>query len=296
MYPRVTIKDSGMEDVSYHNNQLVYMTVYANQTWPELEKRLKKTKTVLFPVGSTEQHGHHLGVGADWIQAEAIAHRVGEKCDALVLPTLCYGVSGHHKEFTGTLTLSTGTYTEAIYEILKSLARYGVERVVFMNGHGGNNTGLMLAAKRARDDYGMLCAICTWWDILSNESILGHPAEQHAGYAETSFTLSARPEAVRIEKANCMATKQLDDDIQFTRAGLARYKNGVVKIPLQTADVTDTGSMTETHPDDHPSVEDYSKITPEYAEKLMIKVVDWMCSFLKDFDEMKYPESNIRRP
>jgi len=273
------------------------MTVYAYQTWPELEERLKTTKTVLFPVGSGEQHGHHLGVGADWIQADAIAHRVGEKCArALVLPTLCYGVSGHHKEFTGTLTLSTETYSQVVYEILESLSRYGVERVVFMNGHGGNNTGLTIAAKWARDDFGMLCAICTWWDILANEKINGHPAEQHAGYAETSFTLASKPEAVRMELANCMATKQIDPDIQFTRAGVARYKNGIVRIPLQVADVTDTGSMTETHPDDNPSVYDYSIVTPEFAEKLMKKVVDWMCSFTKDFDEMKYPEENIKRP
>ena len=272
------------------------MTVYAYQTWPELEERLKTTKTVLFPVGSVEQHGHHLGVGADYIQADAIAHRVGEKCGALVLPTLCYGVSGHHKEFTGTLTLSTETYTQVVYEVLESLARYGVKRVVFMNGHGGNNTGLTLAAKRARDDFGMLCAICTWWDILHNDKVLGHPAEQHAGYAETSFTLASRPEAVRMELANCMETKQLDPDIQFTRAGLARYKNGMVRIPLQVADVTDVGSMTEAHPEDYPSVYDYSKVTPELAEALMDKVVDWMCSFMKDFDEMKYPEWSIRRP
>ena len=272
------------------------MTVYANQTWPELEKRLKTTKTVLFPVGSTEQHGHHLGVGADWIQADAIAHRVGEKSDALVLPTLCYGVSGHHKEFTGTLTLSTETYTQVIYEILESLARYGVKRVVFMNGHGGNNTGLTLAAKRARDDFGMLCAICTWWDILSNEKVLGHPAEQHAGYAETSFTLASRPEAVRLDLANCMSTKQIDPDIQLVRAGVARYKNGLVRIPLQVVDVTDTGSMTESHPDDYPTAYDYSKVTPEFAEKLMNRIVDWMCSFIKDFDEMKMPETAIKRP
>ena len=272
------------------------MTVYAYQTWPELEERLKKTKTVLFPVGSTEQHGHHLGVGADWIQADAIAHRVGEKCGALVLPTLCYGVSGHHKEFTGTLTMTTETYSQVIYEILESLSRYGVERVVFMNGHGGNNTGLTIAAKWARDDFGMLCAICTWWDILANEKINGHPAEQHAGYAETSFTLASQPKAVRMELANCMATKQIDPDIQFARAGVARYKNGIVHIPLQVADVTDTGSMTETHPDDNPSVYDYSIVTPEFAEGLMKKVVDWMCRFIKDFDEMKYPEENIRRP
>jgi creatinine amidohydrolase len=272
------------------------MTIYAYQTWPEIEGRLKVTKTVLFPVGSTEQHGHHLGVGADWIQAEEIAHRVGKKCGALVLPTLCYGVSGHHKEFTGTLTLSTETYKQVIYEILQSLSRYGVKRVVFMNGHGGNNTGLTLAAKMARDEFDMLCAICTWWDILSNEKILGHPAEQHAGYAETSFTLASKPEAVRMELANCMATKQLDPNIQFTRAGIARYKDGIVHIPLQVADVTEVGSMTESHPDDYPSVYDYSKITPEFAEELLNKVVDWMCSFLKDFDEMEYPKQIIRRP
>ena len=272
------------------------MTVYAYQTWPELEERLKTTKTVLFPVGSVEQHGHHLGVGADYIQADAIAHRVGEKCDALVLPTLCIGVSGHHKEFTGTLTLSTETYTQVIYEILESLARYGVKRVVFMNGHGGNNTGLTLAAKHARNDFGMLCAICTWWDILHNEKVLGHPAEQHAGYAETSFTLASKPEAVRMGLASCMETKQLDPDIQFLRAGIAKYKNGIVRIPLQVADVTDVGSMTEAHPDDYPSVYDYSEVTQEFAEALMQKVVNWMCSFMKDFDEMKYPEWNIKRP
>lgn len=272
------------------------MTVYAYQTWPELEERLKTIKTVLFPVGSVEQHGHHLGVGADWIQADAIAHRVGEKCGALVLPTLCYGVSGHHKEFTGTLTLSTETYSQVVYEILKSLARYGVRRVVFMNGHGGNTNGLTLAAKIARDDFEMLCAICTWWDILCNKKILGQPAEQHAGYAETSFTLASRPEAVRMDLANCMETKQVDEDIQFMRAGLARYKNGVVRIPLQVVDVTDTGSMTEAHPDDSPSVYDYSEVTPELAEGLMVRVVDWMCSFIKDFDEMKEPVWSIRRP
>jgi creatinine amidohydrolase len=272
------------------------MTVYAYQTWPELEERLKSSKTVLFPVGSTEQHGHHLGVGADWIQADAIAHRVGDKCGVLVLPTLCYGVSGHHKEFPGTITLSTETYSQVIYELLESLARYGVKRVVFMNGHGGNNTGLTIAAKRARENFNMLCAICTWWDILSNDKVLGHPAEQHAGYAETAFTLASRPEAVRIELANCIATKQLDQNIQFTRAGLARYKNGLVRIPLQVIDVTDVGSMTEAHPDEYPSVYDYSEITPAFAEKLMEKVVTWMCSFMKDFDAMKTPEQTIRRP
>ncbi|MCW4049327.1 MAG: creatininase family protein [Candidatus Bathyarchaeota archaeon] len=272
------------------------MTDYSEMTWVEIEERLKETKIVVFPTGSVEQHGHHLGVGADWLQADEIARRVGEKSGAIVLPTLCYGVSGHHKEFPGVLTMTFGTYKQVIFEILESLNRYGVEKVVFMNGHGGNAGAIVEAAKEARDRFGMLCAVTHWWDILKNESIHGHTAEQHAGYAETALTLASRPEAVRMEKAIVVATRQVDPEIQLTRAGLARFKNGIVRIPLRVIDVTDTGSMTETHPDDTETTSDYSMITPEYSEELMEKVVDWLCEFIPRFESLTLPQATKRYP
>jgi creatinine amidohydrolase len=261
----------------------------SNMTWVEARESFGASKLAIVPIGSTEQHGHHLGVGADWIQAWEIARRVGERTGTTVLPVMPYGVSGHHKEFPGTITLTSETLQEVVYDILESLYRYGVERVVFMNGHGGNTGALTGAIKEAREDFGMLCAICHWWDILVKKDLWGHPAEEHAGYAETSFMLASRPEAVRMERAVLSPTKQVNPEIQLVRAGLARFRDGIVRIPLSTADVSDTGSMTEAHPDDVPGTSDYSMITPEFAETLMEEVVDWMCAFVAEFEGFEVP-------
>ena len=267
----------------------------SNMTWWEAQEKFEESRLAIVPVGSVEQHGLHLGLGADWIQAWAIAKRVSEKSGALLLPVQPYGVSGHHKEFPGVITLESSTLQRVIYEILGSLARYGVDRVVFMNGHGGNLGALTGAAKKARDEFGMLCAVVQWWDILDRKSIHGHPAEEHAGYAETAFMLASRPEAVKLEYAVLTPTRQVDDEIQLVRAGLARFKDGVVRIPLSTADVSSTGSMTEAHPDDVQGTKDYSMITMEYAEGLMEEVVDWMCEFVAGFEKLQIPPRRVSK-
>jgi creatinine amidohydrolase len=267
----------------------------SNMTWPEAEDKLRETNLVIVPIGATEQHGHHLGVGADWIQAWNIARRVGERTRALVLPVMPYGVSGHHKEFPGTITLTPETLQEVVYEIIESLDRYGVDRVVFMNGHGGNLGAITGAVKEARENMGTLCAIVQWWDVLSSRSIHGHPAEEHAGYAETALMLASRPEAVRMERALLTPTRQVDDEIQLVRSGLGRFKGGLVRIPLSTVDVSETGSMTEAHPDDVPGTSDYSKVTSEFAEALMEDVVAWMSDFVKRFESFSVPPSRPKR-
>jgi creatinine amidohydrolase len=267
----------------------------SNMTWPEAKERLREAGAVIIPIGSTEQHGHHLGVGSDWIQAWEIARRVGERIGVPVLPVMPYGVSGHHKEFPGTISLTPDTLQMVVYAVLESLDRYGVERVVFMNGHGGNIGALTGAINEAREDFGMLCAICHWWDILAEKDLWGHPPEEHAGYAETSFTLASRPEAVRMERAVLTPTRQADGDIQLIRAGLARFKGGTIRIPLSTVNVSETGSMTEAHPDDVPGTSDYSMITPEFAEALMEEVVDWMCDFVSNFENLEIPNLELSK-
>jgi creatinine amidohydrolase len=267
----------------------------SNMTWPEAEERLREAEAVIVPIGSTEQHGLHLGVGSDWIQAWEIARRVGERTGVPVLPVMPYGVSGHHKEFPGTITLTPDTLQMVVYDVLESLDRYGVERVVFMNGHGGNVGALTGAINEAREDFGMLCAICHWWDILADKDLWGHPPEEHAGYAETAFTLASRPEAVRMERAVLTPTRQVDGDIQLIRAGLARFKGGTIRIPLSTVNVSETGSMTEAHPDDVPGTRDYSMITPEFAEALMEEVVDWMCDFVSNFENLEIPNLELSK-
>ncbi len=267
----------------------------SNMTWVEAEEAFMGSKVALLPTGSVEQHGLHLGVGADWIQAWNIARRVGERCGVTVLPIVPYGVSGHHDDFPGVITLQPSTYQKVISEVLDSLARNGVRRVVFMNGHGGNLSAITEAAKEARRRHGIVCAICQWWDILGSRKIFGHPAEEHAGYAETALTLASRPEAVRMGRAVLSATKQFDDEVQMVRAGLARFRGGLVRIPLKTGDVSDTGSMTEAHPEDVPGTRDYSVVTKEFGEELMGEVVEWMCDFVRRFGEFEVPPINVSK-
>jgi creatinine amidohydrolase len=267
----------------------------SNMTWWEAEEKFKESTLVIVPVGATEQHGLHLGLGSDWIQAWAFAEKVSQKTGRIVLPVLPYGVSGHHKEFPGVMTLNEDTYQKVIFEILTNLARNGTTHVVFINGHGGNTSALIAAAKTARDEYGMLCSICDWWTAWDYKKIFGQGFEAHAGYAETAFMLASRPEAVKMEYAILSPTKQVDTDIKIIRAGKGVFRDGYVWIPLKTADVSDTGSMTESSPDDEYGTQDYSFITPEFAEKLMSEYVEWLAEFVKEFEGFMVPEIHVSR-
>jgi creatinine amidohydrolase len=136
------------------------MVELSNLSWIEAQEKFKKTKLAIIPTGAVEQHGPHLGVGADWVIAWNIAQRVGEKSNALVLPIMPYGVSGHHSDFPGTISLEAATFQKVVSEILACLSQRGITRVVFVNGHGGNLGALTEAAKEARERHGMLCAVC----------------------------------------------------------------------------------------------------------------------------------------
>ena len=271
------------------------MVELSDLSWMEAVEKFKTTKLAIIPTGANEQHGPHLGLGADWIIAREIAKRVGEKTGALVLPVMPYGVSSHHGDFTGTIFIDAVTFRKVIFEILSCLNNYGITKVVFINGHGTNLGALTDAAYEAREKFGMVCAICQWWDTLVNKPVFGQPAEAHAGYAEAAFMLASRPEAVKMEYAVLSPTKQLDDDIQLIHLRLARFKDGLVRPIMRVADVSDTGSMTEHHPDDLLGTTDYSPITKEFGESLMKEVVDWTSDFVIKFEKIEVPPIKISK-
>ncbi len=164
-----------------------------------------------------------------------------------------------------------------------------------MNGHGGNLQAISETAKEARIKHNMLCAIIQWWDVLTNKSVLGQPAETHGGYAETALMLASRPEAVKMQYAVLSPTKQVNSAIQLESSGTARYKDGLVRIILRTADVSDTGSMTEQHPDRLQATTDYTSVTKEFAERLMKEVVDYISEFIRDFDRLEIPPIDVSK-
>ena len=69
-----------------------------------------------------------------------------------------------------------------------------------------------------------------------------------------------------------------------------------MRIPLRKVDVAGIGSMTEAHPSDVQGTTDYSNVTPEFAENLMRKVVDWLCLFIREFEKFEMPSFEPIRP
>jgi len=174
-------------------------------SWPESAKRLKEVDIVLFPVGSIEQHGPHLPLDTDAFDALHLAEQVAGRCSdpkPLVLPVLPFGVSYHHDDFPGTLSISNDTLSRLVYEIGMSAARNGVRKFVIINGHGGNTPALKYAAQMINRDARIFTCVDTGEtsDVDLSE-LCETPNDVHAGEIETSTALASRPELVKLEKA-----------------------------------------------------------------------------------------------
>ena len=79
-------------------------------TWQEIEDYLKRSKTVVIPIGSNEQHGPTGLLGTDWLCPEIIAHEAQKTADILVAPTFNIGMAQHHLGFAGTISLRPSTF------------------------------------------------------------------------------------------------------------------------------------------------------------------------------------------
>ncbi|MGM0371860.1 MAG: creatininase family protein [Halobacteriota archaeon] len=171
-------------------------------TWTEAEEA--ETDLALLPVGSTEQHGPHDPMGTDFLAAETVASETAEKVeqDVMVAPPVPVGISEEHRQFTGSLWVSPDTFRSYVREIAESLIHHGWNRIVLVNGHGGNVAALgEVAARLSRAEEAIVVPF-TWFDAADSTFDMGH-----AGPLETSFLLHAYPELVREDRLEAGAAQ-----------------------------------------------------------------------------------------
>ena len=171
-----------------------------NMAYPEVERYLEKRDVVLFPLGSTEQHSPYGLMGTDFIAAEAVARRVGDRLSLLVAPTLAYGVSAHHMAFCGTVTLRPETLAGVVADVIRSFLAHGLRRVLLVNGHGGNVAPVQsaLAALKYENAPGIY-ELLSWYDLpevrQAAKELFGEEEGQHATPSEVSLSRRMRPYA-----------------------------------------------------------------------------------------------------
>ena len=198
------------------------MTHLAAMTSAEIAERVAAGAFLAVPVGSTEQHGPHLPVATDADVAVELCRRLAVRRDAIVAPTVAYGASGEHAGFAGTLSIGH----EALELLLLELGRSASEtfdRVVLVNGHGGNVPTIRRVVGRLRYEGRPVLAFFA--------APVGGDA--HAGRTETSMQLAAHPERVRLDRAAPGNVRPLAELMPELRAGGVRAvsANGVLGDP-----------------------------------------------------------------
>jgi len=182
------------------------MNLLAEMSWEQVKEYLARDDRVILPLGSTEEHGRHLGLGTDSFEAEAIARGAGEVTGVAVAPTLNYGMALMQMAFPGTLSLRPTTLIAALEDLLRALYRHGFRRVFVVNGHGGNAAALSSAAQMATQDApGLRVKSFEWWTDAESYRVviemLGEQVGSHASPGETALMLAICPRAVYLERS-----------------------------------------------------------------------------------------------
>lgn len=160
-----------------------------------------RPRVALIPVGANEQHGANLAMGVDWRIAQELAMRVAERVDplAVVAPVLPYGLSAHHMSFAGTVSISAQTFLALCTDVVTSLRKHGIEKILFINGHRGNENILGVLTASLTYEHGVEAA-SSFWMTQAADVVAGYRQSARWGHAceiETSVAMALCPDVVR---------------------------------------------------------------------------------------------------
>jgi creatinine amidohydrolase len=175
-------------------------------TMTEFEKGLESTRTVYIPFGSVEEHGNHLPLSTDTIQAYEVGKKVALRIPLFVAPPLHYGVCRSTSCHPGTISISTTTLKGLLKDIVRSFRSQGMENFIILTGHAGGSHRMALqdAGEELIAEYGDIkIAVVTEYDLARNEgkSLIETEGDAHAGEIETSRIMHSHPFLVKGEGA-----------------------------------------------------------------------------------------------
>lgn len=170
--------------------------------WMEFKESVpSKINTVLLPTGTLEPHGV-INNGADNTAPTAMAREIAKRTNAMIAPTLPYGITGSMADYPGAFQISESAYRPFIKQILEGLARNGFKNIIILNGHGGGQTAVLQSvAAEVSAERKVRTLVINWWSFASDETkqIFGEDGG-HAGLNETAYIQAIDPTLVHPEK------------------------------------------------------------------------------------------------
>lgn len=249
----------------------------ATMTNLQVEAYLKKGKTVLVPVGTTEQHGPYGPLCTDRMIAEEICRRIAPELKALVAPPISYGLSITHKGVPGLVYVKIESFIAYIKDIAIALNEGGFRRIIFINGHYDNAAGVNYALRSIYDQFApnTLAHCLNYWDTMKPEdaaTYLGWDAGLHANIGETSVMLAIDPESVDMEQA-IEGWPDPPADIKSDKLGAILA--AIVPIPGSMLKVTPTGGWGNP-----------KESTAEKGEAYLKVITESVLQFVRDVEKV----------
>lgn len=245
--------------------------ILADLSWPEVEAIRDDVEVVLIPVGSNEQHGPNLALSMDITGATEFCKRASAMAypKLMVAPSLPWGVSYHHMNFPGTITVSAETFIQTLVEVVSSLQQHGFQRFMIVNGHGGNTAALGNAVVRINEELApTFVASAIYFSFADEgideqfgiEGITGHACEM-----ETSAAMYLAPEIV---KTNALAAGEMTELTHELRQSLRKYG---VAVPYRFDRYTANGALGDAR-----------KASLEYGQALMESALNNFVAFMDE--------------
>jgi len=235
--------------------------------WKTVQKA--KYEVAILPWGATEPHNYHLPFCTDVIESDYIAsessRRAAERgARVIVLPSIPFGVNTGQLDLNMTLNMNPSTQAMILKDVVDSLLRHKVPKLVILNSHGGNDFRQMI--RELQPQYSdMFLSTVNWWQVV-DQSKFFEEKDDHAGEMETSVLLAIAPELV----------------LPLSEAGLGKAKPFKIRAlrerwawsPRQwTKATTDTGAG------------DPRKATAEKGRKYLEVVTSQIADFLVELSE-----------
>lgn len=256
----------------------------ARMNYLEVEEYLKKSDTIVIPVGSLENHGKHMPLGTDTMIPDKIAELLNERSDLLIAPTINYGATDDLAGFPGTVSLGVEGLIVLLRTVCDQFYRHGFRHFIILNGHGGNtpsiqDVGMHLYRK------GAYLAIMNWW--LMAGQMNPDWAGGHGGGEETAGVMAVDPSLIKYEYINLPegTRNDISEELPYGAWTNVAFKGVQITIPRELKDVTDNGWLVHAFKGDVPT-----KATPEWGKEMLETVANYIAEFGAVFAKSPLPE------
>jgi creatinine amidohydrolase len=171
--------------------------ILAESTW-ETVRNIQYDVAIL-PWGATEAHNRHLPYATDTMQCDAVAAEAArlawdQGAKTIVLPTVPFGVNTGQRELPLCLNMNPSTQQAVLYEVAESVQLCGIQKLLILNGHGGNDFRQIIRELQPKLSL-LLCQI-HWFRSVKADPFFTTPGD-HAGELETSVMMEIAPDLVR---------------------------------------------------------------------------------------------------